>query len=250
MDVTTLFKACVKTIRTRNRSYNSTTGEDSDKNRILKKSVRKDEFITKSKSLVTQITRLRDFLIENKKAYLQLTSLKDSANKMSDAERDQIEVESQKIINICSNVINDLRKETVKIKCSLQYLEHRNAVISLIDNYLKSVNKTFSDIRALRVKKAMETFKMSKLEHRFKELDPYKIQNTLPTKKSTNEIDISKTKKNEKNRLDNLDINSETSGPSEENQLSAEEIQMFESENEQLFNDLNNLDEEVCTTIL
>lgn len=65
MDITPLFKACVKTVRLHNKSI-----PPSDKNRILKKSP-KDEFSKRTRDIKYQISQLRNFLIENRAAYMQ-----------------------------------------------------------------------------------------------------------------------------------------------------------------------------------
>lgn len=60
-----MFKACIKTVKLQNKSLPSP-----DKNRILKKSSR-DEFSSKTKDIKKQITQLKNFLIENRAAYMQ-----------------------------------------------------------------------------------------------------------------------------------------------------------------------------------
>ena len=64
MDITPLFKACVKTMRLQNKSIVQ------DKNRILKKTP-KDEFSKRTRDIKYQITQLRNFLVENRAAYIQ-----------------------------------------------------------------------------------------------------------------------------------------------------------------------------------
>lgn len=65
MDLTPLFKACIKTVKLQNKSLPSL-----DKNRILKKTQR-DDFSKKTKDIKYQISQLRNFLIENRAAYMQ-----------------------------------------------------------------------------------------------------------------------------------------------------------------------------------
>jgi syntaxin 18 len=65
MDITQLFKACVKSARLQNKSIPAL-----DKNRILKKSP-KDEFGQRTRDIKNQISQLRNFLIENRAAYMQ-----------------------------------------------------------------------------------------------------------------------------------------------------------------------------------
>lgn len=65
MDLTPLFKACIKTVKLQNKSISPP-----DKNRILRKTPR-DEFSKKTKDIKYQITQLKNFLIENRAAYMQ-----------------------------------------------------------------------------------------------------------------------------------------------------------------------------------
>jgi syntaxin 18 len=65
MDITPLFKACVKTVKLQNKSISTP-----DKNRIFRKTPR-DEFSKKTKDIKYQISQLKNFLIENRAAYMQ-----------------------------------------------------------------------------------------------------------------------------------------------------------------------------------
>lgn len=65
MDITPLFKACVKSVRLQNKSIPAL-----DKHRILKKST-KDEFNKKTQEIKFQISQLRNFLVEKRAAYMQ-----------------------------------------------------------------------------------------------------------------------------------------------------------------------------------
>jgi syntaxin 18 len=75
MDITALFKACIKTVKLQNKTI-----PVPDKNRILKSSSKKDELSKKAKDIKFQITQLRNFLVENRAAYMHFAShLKRSA---------------------------------------------------------------------------------------------------------------------------------------------------------------------------
>lgn len=231
MDVTTLFKACVKTVRTRNKSFN-TVNISNTKDRIFKKP--ENDFNARSKALIKQVTRLKEFLNQNQKAYLNFTNAKDAVINMTDGERDAIENGAQEIIKSSSNIINDLRNETMKGQPK-QYIEHRNIVIELIETYLKIVSKSYFDMKGLRMKRSLEQQKMSKLEHNFSDANLYKPQRISEIRRNSLELDTKP-----------IITPVEPACVSEElNQMSAEEMQMFESENEQMYNDLNSLDEEV-----
>lgn len=228
MDITVIFKACVKTIKTRNRAFGESTTEN-DKNRILTKHQTKREFTLKSREIVQQISRLRDFLAEHRKAYLNFSNHLSGLPQMTDFERDKIDSGAQRIINTCSNFINDLEREVFeKSQQPTQVFEHQRIVVKLMKEYLKQVCKMYSEQRAIRVQRSIEVKKLSRIDSNSpKKLPIAPEPDTQPEKKE--------------NRY-NGDANSTLL---EEESLSPEELQMFELENNQLYNELNSLTEEV-----
>jgi syntaxin 18 len=242
MDITTLFKAYVKTIRTRNKAFGVS---DADRNRILGPRPQKSEFTIGAKEVLGQITRLRDFLLEHRKAYLNFASHLSDTPQMTDVERDNIDLGAQRIMNTCSHLIQEFKKVSQKLDGSPQLLEHRQAVLDLVESYLKSVCKIYSEQRAIRVKRALEVQKMSKLEISSKKYDDSFVMCDI---NSDNVLKDNKENEAQSSHRKVLESNVNTSIPShfsEEDQLSTEEMQMFESENAQLYNELNSLTEEV-----
>lgn len=247
MDVTPLFKACVKTVRTRNKAFG--VQNDADKNRILKNKP-KNIFIVRAKDITSQITRFRDFLLENRSAYLHFSKFMNSREDMTDVERDQIDKGSQKIVNTCMHEIQEFKKETRKYKGNPQVLEFMDNVLKIMEDYLKKVCAIHSEQKALRVKRALDLRKLTKLEiekkpplerKRSSEIMDELLGNTNRT------VDSDVKENNTVNNKNTVAIATEmdTSTVSEDDQLSAEEMQMFESENLQLYNELNSLSEEV-----
>lgn len=168
---------------------------------------------------------------------------------MTDVERDKIDLGAQRIMNTCSYLIQEFKKVSQKLDGSAQLLEHRQAVLDLVESYLKSVCKIYSEQRAIRVKRALEIQKMSKLETESK-----KYGENFVICNSNSEIFLKDHKENRTQSSHNssprkvLETNIITDKPSlfsEDDQLSTEEMQMFESENAQLYNELNSLTEEV-----
>lgn len=246
MDITLLFKACVKTMRTRNRAFGVIS--EGDKNRILR-TQQKSEFSIKAKEVVSQITRLRDFLIEHRKAYMNFARHLSDTPQMTDFERDQIDAGAQRIMNTCSHLIQNFKRESVDLDGSPQLLEHRQAVFQLVESYLKTVCKIYSEQKVIRVKRALEMQKLWKLE--FDEGKVYgqsmsdrgilneSVENNIP---KTLQESINEEKCDNKKIETPLSIGDDFLP---ECQLSAEEIQMFETENELLYNSLNTLSDEV-----
>ncbi|XP_069700576.1 syntaxin-18 [Periplaneta americana] len=246
MDITTLFKACVKTIRTRNKAFGV---GDGDKSRIFGTRTQKSEFTIRAKEVLGQITRLRDFILEHRKAYLNFASHLSDTPQMSDIERDKIDSGAQRIMNTCSHLIQEFKKASQKLDGSPQLLEHRQAVLDLVESYLKSVCKIYSEQRAIRVKRALELQKMFKLETDSKRNSDSASVYALNSKVASDEIKDGEIKNNRDTsprKVLGVGHNTEVSPfYTDDDQLSSEEMQMFESENAQLYNELNSLTEEV-----
>lgn len=221
MDVTTLFKACVKTVRTRNKSL----GFKDTKTDILRRGNR-DAYLSKAKEIIRQATTLKEFLNENRKSYMNIINHFSNSKHMSDIDREEIDTNAINILHSCTQLCNDLKKNFPQTK-SKQQLEHYNNIIISLENYIKTIGKIYAEQKAVRVKRALDNRKIGKLE----------LEITKPKPKTEVEPEISPPK---------VTLIPDKSIPiSTEDQLSAEEMQMFESENEQLFNDLSSLSEEV-----
>ncbi|CAH0399589.1 unnamed protein product [Chilo suppressalis] len=245
MDITPLFKACIKTVKTRNKTFGIQSPISEDKQRILRTKP-KSGFMTTAKDITCQITRLRDFLLEHREKYLSFFN-NVTGDEMTESERDQIDTGAQRIINTCSHLLKEFRNDNRKHSVSHQMRDYMDGVIELIDMYLKAVCKIHSELKALRVKRALDIRKLTRLEQpqlKSSIPNPFVLE-TEKGKESDKEDDIPEMEEtdNMKNRLDLTE--NEIAIISDENQLSAEELQMFESENVQLLNELNNMTEEV-----
>ncbi|XP_012256976.2 syntaxin-18 [Athalia rosae] len=242
MDISALFKACVKTVRLRNKAV----GIPSDVKSPLKKPQKSSPFFAKARDVVTQITKLRDFLLENRKAYLNFANHLASQSQMSEAERDQIDSGAQKIMTTCSHLIKDLERDLSGFDGARQDLEHREIVLLLIEEYLRSVCKVYSEQKAIRVKRAMELRKMAKLELITNKSRPGELgssRSTLSVPEAPEERD--QISSSDSSPMKIQEINGDVNLLADEEELSPEDIQMFESENAQLYNELNTLTEEV-----
>ncbi|VVC91357.1 syntaxin-18 [Leptidea sinapis] len=241
MDITPLFKACIKTVKTRNKAFGILSPSHEEK-RVTLRTKSRSAFTTTAKEITLQITKLRDFLLEHRERYLNLLN-NVTEDEMTEYERDQIDTGAQRIINTCSHLLKEFRNDNRKLAVSQQMREYMDCVIDLIDVYLKAVCKIHSELKAFRVKRALDMRKLSRLE--------------LPQTKSS--IPNPFVHPIEKDSDMDLDENEEIDSPkskmelsendvavmSDEGELSAEELQMFESENLQLLNELNSMSEEV-----
>lgn len=245
MDITPLFKACIKTVKTRNKAFGIQSPVSEDKQRILRTKA-KTGFMTTAKDITSQITRLRDFLLEHRERYLSFFN-SDTADEMTEAERDQIDTGAQRIINTCSHLLKEFRNDNRKLSVPLQTREYMDAVIDLIDAYLKAVCKIHSELKALRVKRALDIRKLSRLElPQTKSNIPNPFIRDKVVEKEKELETIEEIKDDTDNGKTNLNLSeNEVAVMSDEGELSTEELQMFESENLQLLNELNSMTEEV-----
>nr|CAH7757937.1 unnamed protein product [Callosobruchus chinensis] len=223
MDITTLFKACVKTVRTTNKNL----GVADQKSKILQS--RTDPHLMKAKEIVKKVTTLQQFFLENKAAYLNVLNYLSTNKTMTEIDRQEVDAMAENIISNCTSLINDYKKEISSVSKSKQKEEHYQNIVDSLQLYLKNVSRIYTEAKAVRVKRVIETHKLSKLET--KSTTTSKLAHEQPPKIGS--LEESKISLPQPPSIDYDD------------QLSAEEMQMFESENEQLYNELNSISDEV-----
>lgn len=275
MDLTQLFKANVKTVRLRNKGI-----AVQDKSRILKIKPR-DDFLIKANDVRYQVTQLRDLLIENRAAYMRFGYHLKTSTHMTDEERNIIDLESEKIITICNQYISDLKAECMKGNTSQskkQLIQHKLAILDILSDYLKEVYRIHNEQKESRVQHELDTYKLLKLESNkklipvvaprdrpkngeLKYLNDSSDEDDYANGHGFEEIGMEHMKKHDRETKEmKRDVKrSSTSRPSdvaidedqankfalEDDTLSPDDIQMFESENMQLLNDLKGLSDEV-----
>nr|XP_048704830.1 syntaxin-18 isoform X1 [Caretta caretta] len=249
VDITLLFKASVKTVKTRNKALGVPAG-DSPRDELLKRGSQrpKSDFSCRAREVITNIGKLKDFLLQHRKNYINAYShLMSEYIRMTDPERDQIDQDAQIFMRTCADAIQQLRTEAHKNVQSPQVREHRAAVLDFIEDYLKRVCKLYSEQRAIRVKRMVDKKRLSRLEP---EQSNKAQASSFPEKIVKNSSEESEEKPAyEENKDQNLtDANSNFGlwGDGKgEDELSPEEIQMFEQENQRLVGEMNSLFDEV-----
>ncbi|KAF7462771.1 Hypothetical predicted protein [Marmota monax] len=168
VDITLLFRASVKTVKTRNKALGVAVGggPEGSRDELFRRSPRpKGDFSSRAREVISHIGKLRDFLLEHRKDYINAYShIMSEYGRMTDAERDQIDQDAQIFMRTCSEAIQQLRTEAHKEIHSQQVKEHRTAVLDFIQDYLKRVCKLYSEQRAIRVKRVVDKKRLSKLE--------------------------------------------------------------------------------------
>lgn len=258
MDLTQLFKASVKTVRLTNRTATTT-----DKTRILKYKNR-NEFCIKANDIRYQITQLRDLLFENRAAYMRFGVHLKSSTMMTNEERNIIDRESEKIFLLCNKYLNDLRAECLqedKSRSKRQVVEHQLGIIDILGSFLKDVFRMHREQKENRIQHELETYKLLKLESNIannyqsignsrKFVQPQ--SSPLPQIKSNKKLDS--TLRSKENNIRTLNISQSDVAIDEDqaeeistriDNMNTDDIQMLESENIQLLNDISGLSEEV-----
>ncbi|XP_077582291.1 syntaxin-18 isoform X2 [Stigmatopora nigra] len=238
VDITLLFKASVKTVKTRNKAIG--IGFDSPKDEIFKRSRSKSGFSPKAKEVIINISKLKDFLLQHRKDYVSAGSLISSdLTRMTDNERDQIDQDAQIFMRTCSEAIKQLRTEEKQVT-SPQTKEHRGAVLDLIEMYLKGVCKLYSEQRAIRVKRMVDKKRLSRLGSDQLARVEKAVDEERKEEKTNLEESLDKSATEVLDQSVNLWEDSKV-----EDELSPEEIQMFEQENQRLVSEMSNLVDEV-----
>lgn len=189
---------------------------------------------------------------------------------MSNEERDIIDRESEKIINICTQFICELKLEYNNRNLTKQQRTHSDMVFELLADYLKAVYNIFNDQKNYRIRRDLETYKFLKLdsEKRRDEVDKisYKENMDLNEKPDSEPEIVPDPEDDEKpvrrkqaaasrksldsdisasNQSIEDDANTSRQQQSEVSGLSAEDLQMLEIENKQMITEFKGLSEEV-----
>ncbi|XP_040821650.1 syntaxin-18 isoform X2 [Ochotona curzoniae] len=225
VDITLLFRASVKTVKTRNKALGvAVGGVDGSRDELFRRTPRpKGDFSNRAREVISHIGKLRDFLLEHRKDYINAYShILSDYGRMTDTERDQIDQDAQIFMRTCSEAIQQLRAE--------------------------GVCKLYSEQRAIRVKRVVDKKRLSKLEP---EPNAKTRESTSSEKKVSQEPskDLEEKPASEEapeKIVSEAQPESGTWGDGRgEDELSPEEIQMFEQENQRLIGEMNSLFDEV-----
>lgn len=202
-----------------------------DKNRILKRHD-KDPLEVKAQIILDHTSQLKEFLSENRDAYIDVLNRDYSPKAMTDLERDKIDAGANALICTINGLVDDFKKDLKSkvTKLSGQHTMHLEAVTDILDANLKLACEVFSEQRAIRVKKELEIQKMSRLEIKARKTPDSEL--LLTDDQEQEEL---------KPKL-NWISDDEDNEPEE---LSPAEMQLFEKENEKMYEDLMSLKDDI-----
>uniref|UniRef100_A0A8C4PX34 Syntaxin-18 n=1 Tax=Eptatretus burgeri TaxID=7764 RepID=A0A8C4PX34_EPTBU len=250
-DITSLFRASVRAVRSRNKAHGqlldaASTGVDrheSEKEslsqRIMPKGRARGDLPTRAKELVKNITKLREFILEHRRDYLSTGGRfpVEENEQMTDVERDQMDQSAQEVMRACSDMLKQLGTDVSCEVVPTQVKKHQEGMLDLIRTYLKEVCNLYAEQRAIRVKRMVDRKQLLRLDLDVKHNKRAVFEALAPTKgtempgpSEPDEISQSKALWDK--------------GATEE-EISPEELQMFEEENQRIFNEMNSLMTEV-----
>ncbi len=305
MDRTSEFKETLTQNKKSLKELDTILSTDNGKQSALGKSKvfpgKKSEHFAKAKEISGNITKLMDFLKDCKNAYVNVGASKHAASSsavfqaspfgsgsladmplMSDKERDQIDNDVQLIIQNCQKALHDFQiyiETSTHIQSQPQLLTHLENVVNSLTSYLKRVTQSYSEMRAIRVKRTIDYQSMSKLtthptSSRGLKSSISSLRNSTMEKPGpSTSSSISSSSSSSRKKFSEWDgplprpssISSETDGLStksgsnmteadtpvptyfqdEDDAMSPEELQMLEQENAALLNELNSISQEV-----
>lgn len=200
MDITDIFKKFVKTIRTRNKAYGLVEPE---KQRVDAR--KPNTFSIKVRDILLKVVRIRNFVKEVGTAYIDFMGHTPGGRQLSDAERDKIDIILPNLLGEVRNLINNLEAKVAESDLAPQHKEHQIAVVKLVKDFTRSISAYHNELHHKRLSHKAESLKMSRLGLNPRGTESPIISNWTPQQDS----DIV-------------------------NELSPEELQMFEQENEEL----------------
>ncbi|XP_078481349.1 syntaxin-18 [Ciona intestinalis] len=121
------------------------------------KKILKSSFEIKSRGIVTNLTQLRDFLLDNRHGYVGRDE-----TLMTNQEKDKIDADGEKFMKICSRSLEQLKQDTPTNQTT-QVGFHQKLVVEIVEKYLKLVFQIYNEQKSVRVKQIIERNTVSQL---------------------------------------------------------------------------------------
>lgn len=200
MDITQIFRNCVTTNLTRKKACGISVP---DRSRTDPR--QSGPFAIRVRALVRQAVKLGSLIAEKRAAYLNFSGLA-GLPQMSDPDRDSIDLA---IPHEANKLLAELKTPANSTELNPQHHEHQVAVLKLIRDYVQRVRAEHSELHYKRVARAKEAKRNFRLDAHVRSEDGQPPRVVIPTWTPTEEEEAV-------------------------NNLSPEELQIFEEENEHL----------------
>lgn len=255
-DITHLFKATIKAVKVRQKA--AQTSETEREAIFPKRPKLDDDFDVRAREIVKNVTTLKEFLLEHRKAYLSFGNyLDDGRRALTDVERDQLDVDAENYTKICHETLGSLKVSTLKkastptMPLTGQRVLHRQVVITLLEAYLKAVCRLHSEQRAIRIKRAVDQRRIGRLEPERSAVASSHIETRTPSSapgdgRARSEVmpgDSGDT--NGGQRATRGDFVEDLAPSDEAEDITEEDARQFMLENQQMYNEFSSMSKEV-----
>lgn len=233
MDISSGFKETVQSIIYHHKKIPNVKKRKTEKNNNF--------FTTRVELIANQINDFYEVIWENRQAYLN-SSISPFKKRYESDNRNEIEFFAGTIMDRCLKLVVELKKKVLNPSLTQQNEEHNRIIISGIEECLKYICKVYSEQQMIRSKKASEMGRPLKSKLEKKQTQNSDLQNLHEPFNTENDPTISRV-----NSLIMQEMNGDMYElmDSENHPVDSKDIQLFEAENEQLYNELNTLTEEM-----
>lgn len=237
MDITNLYRAKLEIVKNRSKALGTThTSQVKNKAFFGKRS----EYFLKARECMATITALKRYLHDNRELYLQVEEKVAPSNNISETlglsqrERDEMDFNIYKAIQSCQSQIQVIQalinNNNVNLNVQPQLRTHLDNILNSLSDYIKEVSSVYSEMKAVKVKRTLGMQTMSKIYHNLDRSSSFLANSANVVKKCD---------------TDPQNIRSLPTYLEEQEDLSTEEIQLLESENKELLDQLHSLSEHV-----
>ncbi|OQV24508.1 putative Syntaxin-18 [Hypsibius exemplaris] len=194
------------------------------------------EFQKRALELLAFISQIREKILRQKKEFL------DPHSTLTDADRTELESDVLTKLQDCNEAIKKLKTDVHHNRTPVKV--HRTEVLWILDAYLAAVSRLLTDQQAIRVKRALDQAKMSKLETFGSKAKKVKVvlpaESTLPYLPRKAQVAVPQSSALvEEQELSRRPV------PKPSDTFSTEELIMFASENANLYEELSGMEDEV-----
>ena len=149
VDITSAFHESVRRRR-------AALGQPTPSHEILPKPRERSAFGEEARRTLSKIHSTAQFLHDSHEAYIVQEGMHGGG--MTEAERDKVDVETQRFLHICGDRIEGLKEKAAAeaADCSMQLATHRQATLQLLYDQLKRVASLFDEQRGHRLHQMAE----------------------------------------------------------------------------------------------
>eukprot|EP00095_Tigriopus_kingsejongensis_P007662 maker-scaffold156_size297567-snap-gene-0.20 protein:Tk07662 transcript:maker-scaffold156_size297567-snap-gene-0.20-mRNA-1 annotation:"syntaxin-18 isoform x1" len=209
-----------------------------------------------ARDIVANTTRLKEFLLDHRSDYVDVVRAAWSGQcGLTHQQKDHIDAGANRFIRTCQGLITKFQRDLDQSSAlSGERRSHLAAVGQILAGYLKAVCRIYAQQQAIRVQRELEFQKLARLEIKARKSsesqprDSRRLESDLLSRlghSSSSSMDSSDEEATsesspKRRKSEDIPLTASSNYPEEEeevSELTPDEIQMFEQENAQLYQD-------------